>query len=45
MTQAISSAARFYAIRLVPGTDVLTAVQDFVREKRSQRGGYRDRGR
>ena len=32
MTQAISSAARFYAVRLVPGTDVLTAVQDFVRE-------------
>jgi len=30
MTTAISSAARFYALRLVPGTDVLTAVQDFV---------------
>lgn len=32
MIQAISSAARFYALRLVPGTDVLAGVQDFVRE-------------
>jgi uncharacterized protein len=32
MTKAISSAARFYAMRLVPGIDVLNAVQDFVRE-------------
>lgn len=31
MTQTISSGARFYALRLVPGTDVLDAVQDFVR--------------
>ena len=30
MTAAISSGARFYALRLVPGTDVLSAVQDFV---------------
>lgn len=32
MTQPISSAVRFYAMRLVPGTDVLAALQDFVRE-------------
>ncbi len=32
MTTAISSAARFHALRLVPGTDVLQAVQDFVRD-------------
>ncbi len=30
MTEAISSSARFYALRLEPGTDVLGAIQDFV---------------
>ncbi|MDW6023215.1 PPC domain-containing DNA-binding protein [Mesorhizobium sp. BAC0120] len=30
MTTAISSAARFYALRLEPGTDVLKSVQQFV---------------
>ena len=32
MTTAISSAARFYALRLEPGTDVLAAIQAFVAE-------------
>lgn len=32
MTTALSSGARYYAMRLVPGTDVLQAVQDFVRD-------------
>ncbi len=30
MTETISSSARFYAMRLEPGTDVLAAIQDFV---------------
>lgn len=30
MTTALSSAARFYALRLEPGTDVLTTIQAFV---------------
>lgn len=32
MTTPLSSGARFYAMRLVPGTDVLQTVQDFVRD-------------
>ena len=31
MTTLLSSGARFHAMRFVPGTDVLEAVQDFVR--------------
>lgn len=32
MTPPLSSGARFFAMRLVPGTDVLQTVQDFVRD-------------
>lgn len=32
MTKALTSAARFHAMRLVPGTDVLQAVQGYVRD-------------
>lgn len=32
MTKPLTSAARFHAMRLVPGTDVLQTVQDYVRD-------------
>lgn len=32
MTTAITSSARFHALRLAPGTDVLSTVQDYVRD-------------